>query len=146
LHHVFAARAPAWLRGPWCRPARHRGGATIAPCAGKRSHAGAGDAGAIVVSGSHGGASSGEFALALPLRVVFFNDAGIGKQEAGVAALTMLQARGVAAATVAHGSARIGDALDAWQHGVISRTNEAAHALGLCIGQPVRVAVQPLLG
>jgi len=106
----------------------------------------AGDAGAIVVSGSHGGASSGEFALALPLRVVFFNDAGIGKQEAGVAALTMLQARGVAAATVAHGSARIGDALDAWQHGVISRTNEAAHALGLCIGQPVRVAVQPLLG
>jgi len=32
------------------------------------------DAGAIVVSGSHGGASAAEFALAVPLAAVFFND------------------------------------------------------------------------
>jgi len=36
----------------------------------------AGDAGAIVVSASHGGASSGELALEVPLALVFFNDAG----------------------------------------------------------------------
>ncbi|MGE5738867.1 MAG: hypothetical protein ACM34F_08230, partial [Betaproteobacteria bacterium] len=34
------------------------------------------DAGAIVVAASHGGVSSGEFALAVPLRAAFFNDAG----------------------------------------------------------------------
>ena len=106
----------------------------------------AGDEGAIVVSGSHGGTSSGTFALELPLRLVFFNDAGVGKDEAGIAALAMLQARGVAAAAVAHTSARIGDALDAWEHGVISRVNDPAHALGLRSGQSVRDAAERLLG
>jgi hypothetical protein len=105
-----------------------------------------GDEGAIVVSGSHGGMSSGTFALELPLRLVFFNDAGVGKDEAGIAALAMLQARGVAAAAVAHNSARIGDALDAWQNGVISRVNDGAHALGLRSGQLARDAALRLLG
>ena len=105
----------------------------------------AGDEGAIVVSGSHGGASSGEFALALPLQLVFFNDAGGGKDDAGIAALTLLQARGVAAATVAHTSARIGDAFDAWHHGVISHVNDQALALGLRVGQSVRDAADRLL-
>jgi len=105
----------------------------------------AGDEGAIVVSGSHGGASSGEFALALPLRLVFFNDAGVGKDDAGIAALAMLQTRGVAAAAVAHGSARIGDALDAWRHGMISHVNEAARTLGLRAGERVQAAAERLL-
>lgn len=51
------------------------------------------DAGAIVVCASHGGASSGEFALEVPLAAVFFNDTGVGKENAGIAALDMLQAR-----------------------------------------------------
>ena len=105
----------------------------------------AGDDGAIVVSGSHGGTSSGTFALERQLRLVFFNDAGVGKDEAGIAALAMLQARGVAAAAVAHTSARIGDALDAWQHGVISRVNARAHALGLRSGESARDAAERLL-
>src|SRR4051812_39653122 len=57
------------------------------------------DAGAHVVSASHGGVSSGEFALEVPLSSVFFNDAGVGKEWAGIAALAMLEARGVAAGT-----------------------------------------------
>ncbi|HSB21748.1 MAG TPA: hypothetical protein VLE94_01430 [Burkholderiaceae bacterium] len=105
----------------------------------------AGDAGAVVVSGSHGGTSSAEFALALPLRLVFFNDAGVGKDSAGIAALALLQARGVPAAGVAHSSARIGDALDAWENGVISHANLAARGLGVQVGQPVSVAAQSLL-
>jgi len=104
------------------------------------------DAGAIVVSASHGGTSSAAFALEQPLRLVFFNDAGGGKDAAGIAALALLQARGVAAATVAHGSARIGDALDAWQHGVVSHVNAAARALGVGVGQSVAVAARALLG
>ena len=103
-------------------------------------------AGAVVISGSHGGTSSGRFALAAPLRLAVFNDAGIGKDEAGVAALHMLQAQGLAAVTVAHTSARIGDARDTWEHGIISRTNAAAHALGLHAGLRLRHALDALPG
>lgn len=105
----------------------------------------AGDAGAIVVAGSHGGTSSGEFACALPLAAVFFNDAGVGKDGAGIAALAMLQQRGVPAGAVAHTSARIGDALDGWACGVISRLNEAARARGLREGEPLQAALQAWL-
>lgn len=104
------------------------------------------DAGAIVIAGSHGGTSSGEFACALPLAAVFFNDAGVGKDGAGIAALEMLQRRGVPAGTVAHSSARIGDALDGWACGVISQLNEAARARGLRSGESLRAALLPWLG
>ena len=103
------------------------------------------DAGAIVVSGSHGGASSGAYALEVPLRAAFFNDAGIGKDEAGVVALQMLQSSGVAAGTVSHRSARIGDARDCWENGVISRCNAAARALGIEPGASLRVAISGLV-
>ena len=64
------------------------------------------DAGAIVVCGSHGGSSSAAFALEVPLAAVFFNDAGVGKDRAGIVALDILQERDVAAGAVAHTSAR----------------------------------------
>lgn len=105
---------------------------------------GPGDAGEVVVSGSHGGTSSASFALAAPLHLAVFNDAGVGKDEAGIAALAMLQAVGRAAATVAHSSARIGDARDAWAHGVVSHVNAAAAALGLAPGQRLRDALEAL--
>jgi hypothetical protein len=105
----------------------------------------AGDEGAIVVSGSHGGTSSGSVAAGWPLKLIVFNDAGVGKDAAGIAALALLQARGLAAATVAHDSARIGDALDAWQHGVVSHANAAALALGVRVRSSVQAAVEPLL-
>ena len=96
------------------------------------------DAGAIVVSASHGGVSSGEFALAVPLMAVFFNDAGVGKDNAGIAALEMLQKEGIAAGTVSHSSARIGDSADMWSNGVISHVNAAARKLGLKPGANLR--------
>lgn len=102
------------------------------------------DAGSVVVCASHGGTSSGGFALEVPLQAVFFNDAGIGKDEAGIAALAMLQAAGVAAGAVAHTSARIGDAQDTWDHGVLSRLNARAEALGLRPGERLRDALARL--
>lgn len=103
------------------------------------------DKGAVVVSASHGGASSGEFALEVPLAAVFFNDAGIGKDDAGIAALDMLQKRGTAAGAVSHTSARIGDAQDMWDNGVISHVNEAAKRGGLAPGQSLRQALTALV-
>ena len=103
------------------------------------------DTGGIIVSASHGGASSGEFALEVPLKAVFFNDAGVGKDDAGIAALRMLQERGVAGGTVAHTSARIGDSQDMWENGVISYVNDAARGLGLQEGQRLNEALSRLV-
>ena len=72
------------------------------------------DVGVWAVSGSHGGTSAAAYALALPLAGAVFNDAGVGKDAAGIAGLALLQAAGTAAVAVAHDSARIGDALDTW--------------------------------
>jgi hypothetical protein len=103
------------------------------------------DARAIVVSASHGGVSSGEVALAVPLTAVFFNDAGVGKDNAGIAALEMLQQQGVAAGTVSHTSARIGDAEDMWNNGVISHVNRAARDLGFAPGSSLRTTVMEIV-
>lgn len=102
------------------------------------------DEGCMVVSASHGGASSGEFALEVPLRVVFFNDAGVGKDDAGIASLHMLEAKGVAAGTVSHTSARIGDSQDMWDHGVVSHVNATAKALGIAPGQALKTILTQL--
>jgi hypothetical protein len=102
------------------------------------------DAGAWAVTGSHGGLSAARYALACPVTLVVYNDAGIGKDGAGVAALDLLQAHGQAAATVSHDSARIGDAADTWAHGVVSRVNAAAAALGLARGDVLRASVLAL--
>jgi hypothetical protein len=103
-------------------------------------------AGAVVVTGSHGGVSSGRYALAVRARLYVFNDAGIGKDDAGVAALAMLEAAGIAAVSVSHASARIGEAADSWQNGVVSRTNASAAALlGPVTGRALREALAVLL-
>jgi len=106
------------------------------------SYVAAGDAGHIVISASHGGASSAEYASRHPLAAVFFNDAGVGKDGAGIAALQMLH---IPAGAVSHVSARIGDAEDMWQHGVLSHVNPAAAAHGLKPGERLRDAVMRLL-
>jgi len=109
------------------------------------SHVDAGDAGNIVVSASHGGASSGEYASRHRLAAVFFNDAGVGKDGAGIAALGMLERAQVPAGTVSHLSARIGDAEDMWQNGVLSHLNASALRSGLRSGERLQDAVGRLL-
>ncbi len=103
------------------------------------------DKGSHVVSASHGGVSSGEFAMEVPLSSVFFNDAGVGKEGAGKAALEMLDQRGVAAGTVSHETARIGDSQDMWDNGVISHVNRAARDLGLVPGVMLKSALLRML-
>jgi uncharacterized protein YunC (DUF1805 family) len=96
------------------------------------------DAGRVVITGAHGGSSAGAAALGVPALLYVFNDAGIGKDAAGVAALKLLNEAGIAAATVFNTSARIGEAEDTLANGVISQCNRAAHVLGLRSGQSVR--------
>jgi len=94
------------------------------------------DAGQVVVTGSHGGLIGGEARLALQVDalVAAFNDAGVGPDACGRTRLPALDTRGIAAVTVAHTSARIGDALSTYQNGVVSAANAAALRLGARVG------------
>ncbi len=94
--------------------------------------------GELVITGSHGGLSAARYAAAYRPRLVVFNDAGIGKDEAGVAGLALLQEVGVAALAVSAMSARIGEARDTWESGVISRVNGAARGMGFASGKPLQ--------
>ena len=98
------------------------------------------DDGALVVTGSHGGLIGGDPARALKAacRVAAFNDAGGGPGGIGYSRLPALDLRGIAAVTVGHGTARIGDARSALETGVIGRANDAARALGAKEGMALR--------
>lgn len=102
------------------------------------------DTGCIAVSGSHGGMSSARYALAARPLLSVFNDAGVGRDNAGIAALGFLQMHGLAACAVAHHSARIGEAASTLDEGVVSHANATAAALGVQPGQPLHVAVASL--
>ena len=99
------------------------------------------DAGCIAVSGSHGGVSAARYAAAARPWLSAFNDAGVGRDQAGIAGLALLQDDGLAACAVAHDSARIGDARSSHDDGIISHVNAHAAALGLRPGQRLRDAV-----
>jgi hypothetical protein len=106
---------------------------------------GASDAGCLAISGSHGGISSAQYALAARPKLSIFNDAGVGKDEAGLAALPFLELHGLAACTVGHDSARIGDAKSTLNHGLISHVNPLAQKLGAQVGQTCQCLIEHLM-
>ena len=105
---------------------------------------GAEQIGAVVVTGSHGGLLGGkpDTALKVDALAALFNDAGIGMDEAGVTRLPALDARGIAAGTVAASSARIGDARSTYEDGILTRVNQCAAALGIAPGMAAREFVE----
>ena len=103
---------------------------------------------AIVVTGSHGALLGGraDHVLEVDVFAAFFNDAGGGKEGAGFSRLASLDARGIAAATASHQTARIGDGRSTYDTGVISHANETARRLDVREGMSVRNAVARLVG
>lgn len=94
-----------------------------------------GASGAAVVAGSHGGISSGRYAARIGVSGVVFNDAGVGRDGAGIESLPYLDDLGAPAATVDHRSARIADGVDMARDGTVSHVNETAADLGCTPGQ-----------
>ena len=95
------------------------------------------DAGRLIVAGSHGGLIGGDpnRALKARARLAAFHDAGFGKDRTGTSRLPALDRISVAAVTVSHESARIGDARSCLDTGVISAVNETAAAEGYRTGE-----------
>lgn len=105
------------------------------------------DAGAIAITGSHAALFRGQpdNVIRQQLHAVFFSDAGVGLDEAGIRRLPELDKRGIAAGAVAAMSAPIGDARAIYRDGVLSYVNETAARLGAIPGQSLAAFVDVLL-
>jgi len=100
--------------------------------------------GRVCYCASHGGRYAGSYAAQSGVGAVILNDAGIGREQAGIAGLGVLERLGVPAAAVSHRSARIGDGRDGLARGVLSFVNAPAAALGLAAGMACRTALERL--
>jgi uncharacterized protein YunC (DUF1805 family) len=99
----------------------------------------------IFVDGSHCGSNVGEMALHAHVLGMIGNDAGLGKNDAGIVGLKMLDEEGIAAAAVAAMSAKIGSGDSTYEQGVISAVNEVAKKLGVAVGMSAREAAEKML-
>jgi hypothetical protein len=96
----------------------------------------------IVVCGSHGGASAARHALRFKPKGVIVNDAGRGKDDAGIAGLPVYETAGIMGAAVDAFSARIGDGLDSYNSGVVSAANDRAKRAGVKVGMAAKDAAR----
>lgn len=103
-----------------------------------------GSRGRIVVVGSHGGALTGRLAAQAGVAALVCHDAGVGLNQAGIAALEILDALRVPAVSVDFRTARIGDPGDLIARGVLSFVNRSARRRGLASGQSVRDGIDHL--
>ena len=100
--------------------------------------------GAVIVNASHGGIYAAYLAAKLGAAAAIFNDAGVGRDRAGIAGLDYLQELGIATATIGYDTARIGDGADMMARGVITHANASAAALGGRPGMSCRDAATRL--
>jgi hypothetical protein len=100
--------------------------------------------GAVLVTGSHGGLYPGRLAALAGVRAVIFHDAGIGRAQAGIASLAILEGLGIAAASVSHLTARVGDTGDMLARGRISAVNGPAAIVGVVVGMGCAAAAELL--
>jgi hypothetical protein len=105
---------------------------------------GAEAAGAVVVNGSHGGIYAAYVAAKLRVAAAVFNDAGVGRDQAGIAGLDYLAGLGIPAAAVGHQTARIGDGPDMMARGIVTHANSPAIAIGCQPGLACRDAAAAL--
>ena len=82
--------------------------------------------GRAAIAASHGGDYAAYCAAKAGVKAVILNDAGVGRERAGIGGLDYLDRLGVAAAAIGHRSARIGDGEDCFARGIISFVNGAA--------------------
>jgi hypothetical protein len=105
------------------------------------------DAGRIVVTGSHAALFRGQpdGIVGPAVRAIFFSDAGVGLDRAGITRLPTLDERGIAAGAAAANSAPIGDSRAIYAYGVLSHVNATAAALGGRPGQRIGDFIDTLI-
>ena len=94
----------------------------------------------IILTGSHGGLVGSAPAVKYAVIAAFYNDAGIGKEGAGITRLPWLQKAGIIGVTVDAATAKIGVGMETYESGVISHVNSLARQMGISPGMRARDA------
>jgi hypothetical protein len=105
------------------------------------------DAGRIVVTGSHAALFRGrpDDIVGPNVYAIFFSDAGVGMDCAGITRLAVLDERSIVAGAASADSAPIGDARAVYEQGVLSHVNVTAASVGGRQGLRVREFVEQLV-
>ncbi len=101
--------------------------------------------GDVFVDGSHCGINVGEMTINAGMGAMIGNDAGMGKNNGGIAALKMCDEHGIPAAAVAAMSAKIGSGMSTYEQGKISVANETAKKMGVNAGMSAKEAADKML-
>jgi hypothetical protein len=110
------------------------------------SHMEMANRGDVIVAGSHGGVPAIQHGLSYHPMGIIVNDAGRGKEDAGIKGLDVLDAAGLPGAAASAQSARIGDGMDSYENGVVSAVNKTGHGMGIREGMRVKEASHLMLG
>ncbi len=106
---------------------------------------GPGETGQVLVVGSHGSELAARYvARYFPFGVIL-NDAGKGKNNAGISGLPILESMHILGATVDCMTARIGEGHDNYYSGIISAVNDKAKAAGVQVGMTALEAARIML-
>lgn len=100
----------------------------------------------VVVSASYSGVLPARFVAGQRPRGAIGVDCAIGPEGAGIAGLWYYEALGIPAAAVDVLTVLLGDGVDVYERGVISRVNEPARSCGVLPGMAAREAAALLLG
>jgi hypothetical protein len=99
----------------------------------------------VLLTAGHTGRSAVPYLLKVRPRGFICSDGGRGLDSAGTAGLHIVDAHGLAGATVDARRARMGDGLSTYHDGVISDLNALARAAGVQVGMPAAEAALCLL-
>lgn len=98
----------------------------------------------VFALGTHSARVAAEHAFRWNVKGWIANDAGMAKNNTGIAALAICGERGMPAASVSAFSASIGDGLSTYHEGIISAANEPAQRKGVVVGMPARDALKKI--
>jgi hypothetical protein len=99
----------------------------------------------VLVTAGHTGRSAVPYLRAVAPHGFICSDGGKGRDDAGIAGLTLVEGLGLAGATVDARTSPMGDGLASYGRGVISACNRLAMAAGVAVGQPAKVAARLLV-
>ncbi|MFM1854706.1 MAG: hypothetical protein RLZ83_15 [Pseudomonadota bacterium] len=99
----------------------------------------------VLLTAGHTGRSAVPYLLKVRPHGFICSDGGRGLDSAGTAGLHIVDAHGLAGATVDARRARMGDGLSTYREGIVSDLNSLAHAAGVRVGMSAADAALRLL-
>ncbi len=99
----------------------------------------------VLVTAGHTGRSGARHILKVRPFGFICSDGGKGRDDSGMAGLAIVDAEGIAGATVDAHRARMGDGMSTYEDGIISAANNLALACGVQVGMRAKEAARLLL-